>query len=359
MFKIYQKYLIKKFLVKFGYISLTFFALSVVLGVLEEISFFKNLESNFLFPLFLTLINAPSTLFEIFPFIVLLTTQFLFFELYKNKELNLLKTNGLNNIKIIKILTLTAFFIGILNISVFYNLSSGLKFYYSDIKNSFSNDNKYLAMVTNSGLWIKDETNNTKIISKSKKINDNILSEIVISEFDKKFNLIRIINSNKVDIKSNEWIIYNPQITTENNISFNEDVIYFKTNFNEEKINNSFSNISTLNLLKLYYLKKDFDKLGYSSDEVLIHIYKLFTTPFFYSILTILSSILMINISHIRSMLFHIILGILMSVIIYYINFILTSLSNSGRLPIVISTFFPLILFSLISLIGLVNINEK
>ena len=40
---------------------------------------------------------------------------------------------------------------------IFYNISSNLKFYYSNIKNNFSNDNKYLAMVTKSGLWIKDE----------------------------------------------------------------------------------------------------------------------------------------------------------------------------------------------------------
>ena len=36
------------------------------------------------------------------------------------------------------------------------------KFQYSNIKNSFSKDNKYLAMVTDSGLWIKDEISNKK-----------------------------------------------------------------------------------------------------------------------------------------------------------------------------------------------------
>ena len=116
MFKVYQKYLINSFLIKFSYISIIFFSLIIILSLLEEISFFKDLEINFLYPYFLTLLNAPITLFEIFPFIFLLTTQFLFYDLFKSDELNLLKKNGLNNLNIIKILFFLALCIGIFNI---------------------------------------------------------------------------------------------------------------------------------------------------------------------------------------------------------------------------------------------------
>ena len=126
MFKIYQKYLINSFLTKFLYISAIFFSLTIILSLLEELSFFKDYEINFLYPYFLTLLNAPITLFEIFPFIFLLTTQFLFYDLFKNDELNLLKKNGLNNLKVIKILFFLSILIGIFNVLIFYNFSSFL-----------------------------------------------------------------------------------------------------------------------------------------------------------------------------------------------------------------------------------------
>ena len=69
-------------------------------------SFFKNLNVSFLYPYFLTLLGAPITLFEMFPFIFLLSTQFLFYDLFKKEELNILKSNGLSNFRIIKILFL-------------------------------------------------------------------------------------------------------------------------------------------------------------------------------------------------------------------------------------------------------------
>ncbi len=359
MFKIYQKYLINTFLIKFIYITLVFFSLTIILGLLEEMSFFKDYQINFFYPYFLTLLNAPITLFEIFPFIFLLTTQFLFYGIFKNDELNLLKKSGLNNLKIIKILFLLSVCIGIFNIVIFYNFSSLLKFQYSNIKNNISDDNKYLAMVTDSGLWIKDEIDNKKLIIKSNNIKDNFLTNAVINEFDDNFELIRTIQSKKINIKDNDWIIYEPTISNNNNSKTLQDTITLSTNFNVKKINNLFSNISTLNLIALFNLKNDFDKLGYSSDEIQIHLLKLFTMPLFYGILTVLSSIIMFNFSKNRSLLVHVIFGILMSVIIYYINFIFNSLGNNGKIPIYLSIFFPLIIISLITIIGLVNINDK
>lgn len=359
MFKVYQKYLINSFIIKFIKISIIFFSLTIILGVLEEISFFKNLDQNIFYPYFLTFLNAPITLFEIFPFIFLLTTQFLFYDLFKNEELNLLKKNGLNNLKIIKVLFLLSIIIGIFNVLIYYNFASKLKFHYSNIKNGFSTDNKYLAMVTDSGLWIKDEINNRTLIVKSNLMKGDFLSKTIINEFDKDFKLLRTIQSEKINIKENDWIIYKPNITVNNVSKYVENTVVLKTNFNVKKINNLFSNISTLDLFKLFDLKKDFDKLGYSSDEIIIHLLKLFTLPIFYGVLTLLSSIIMFHFSKGRSLIFHIITGIVMSVLIYYMNFIFNSLGNSGKLPVFISIFFPLLIVSLTAIMGLININEK
>ena len=359
MFKVYQKYLIQNFFIKFFYITLIFLSLIFILGILEEISFFKDLEKNIFYSITLTLLNAPITLFEIFPFIFLLTTQFVFYDMIKSEELNVLKKNGLTNLNIIKILFLLSIIIGVINVLIYYNLASSLKFYYTNIKNSFSNDNKYLAMVTNSGLWIKDEINDKTLITNSNYIEKNFLKETTINEFDSNFILIQTIQSNNIDIENNNWIVYKPKITKNNITTEDNDQIIISTNFNVNKINNIFSNISTLNLSKLFNLKKEFEEVGYSTDEIVIHLLKLSSMPIFYGVLTVLSSIIMFNFTQQKSLLFHIIIGIFMSVIIYYLNFIFNSLGNNGRIPINVSIFFPLIIVSLFSIIGLVNINEK
>ena len=56
MFKIYEKYIIKNFINKILTVSLVFLGLVIVLNILEEISFFKNVDVNFAVPYFLMLL---------------------------------------------------------------------------------------------------------------------------------------------------------------------------------------------------------------------------------------------------------------------------------------------------------------
>ncbi len=359
MLKTYEQYLVKSFLNKFLLISFIFFCLIIVLSILEEISFFNNIEINFLYPYFLTLLSSPITLFEIFPFIFLLSTQFLFYGLFKSSELNLLKINGLSNIKIIKILFLTAFFIGLITVLIFYNAASKLKFIYTDLKNSFSEDNKYLAVVNDTGLWLKDEIYDKTLIVKAGYIEDNFLINVIINEFDKEFNLQRTIQSEKIDISNKNWVLTKPKISNKNISNEIDENFILQSNFDREKINSLFSNISTLNILELFSLKEDYEKLGYSSDEIVIHLLKLSSTPLFYGILTVLSAVIMFNFKRDKSLFYHVILGILMSVIIYYINFMFTSLGNNGKIPIISSIYLPILFISIFAIIGLIRVNEK
>ena len=359
MYNTFEKYLIKNFINKFLIISLIFFSLIIILSILEEISFFKNTDVKFFIPYLITLLSAPITLFEIFPFIFLIATQFLFYDLFSKDELNLIKINGLSNLKVIKILFFSSFFIGILTVLIFYNAASTLKFFYTDFKNDYSKDNKYLAVVNDSGLWLKDEINGSTIIVKANYIEDNYLIDVVINEFDNSFNLLKTIQSKKIYIKNELWIIEGASITSKNITETKDENFSYQTSFSTQKINTLFSNMSTLNILKLFNLKKVYENLGYSSKEIEVHLVNLCSTPFFYAVLTVLSSIIMFNISKNRSLFFHIIFGVLMSVIIYYINFIFNSLRNNGKIPVYPSIFFPLFIIFVLSAIGLVNINEK
>ena len=94
------------------------------------------------------LMNSLSILYLIFPFIFLISAQFFFIKILDSNELIAFKNYGLSNNKILSIVALTSFVAGIVIISVFYNVSAILKFQYLDIKNKYTNDNKYLATVT-------------------------------------------------------------------------------------------------------------------------------------------------------------------------------------------------------------------
>ena len=356
--KTYTKFLVNGFIKSFFNVFVVMITLVFILNILKEIEFFSNKEVNSLYPIYLSLMGSPSIIFEMFPFIFLIATQFFFLKLFNNDEINIFKYSGLKNIKIINILSIVSFFIGILTITVFYSLSSNLQHYYLQIKNQFSKDKVYLAVINKNGLWIKDVVNNQTNIINSSKIDNNFLTNTFITTFDEDFNLIRSLKSNKIDIKNKEWLIYDATIFKDN-ISQKSDLIKFRSNFNQRRIESLFSNLSSLSLLKLIDLRHNYKSLNYSTVDVDMQIYRIATYPLFLVIMTILSSIIMLNTKKTSSKVLKIIIGLFFSVVIYYINNFFNVMGSTEKLPLMVSIWTPIIFLSLINLIMLVNINEK
>src|SRR6056300_90393 len=356
--KTYTKFLINGFIKSFLNVFFVMISLVFILNILKEIEFFSNKEVNSLYPIYLSLMSSPSIIFEMFPFIFLISTQFFFLKLFDNDEINIFKYSGLKNFKIINILSLVSFFIGILIITAFYSLSSNLQHYYLQVKSQFSEDKLYLAVINKNGLWMKDIVNNQTSIINSSKIDNNFLTNTTITTFDEDFNLIRSIKSNKIDIKDHEWLIYDAAII-EDNLSQKNDLIKFKSNFNQKRVESLFSNLSSLSLLKLIDLRQSYKSINYSTVDVDMQIYKVATYPLLLVIMTILSSIIMLNTKKSSSKVLKIIIGLFFSVLIYYINNFFNVMGSTEKLPLVISIWTPIVFLALINLIMLVNINEK
>ena len=100
LIKTYQKYLTKTFISLLLQITFVFFSLIIILSLFEEISYFKDLDTNFFYPIFLTFLNSPSIVYNIFPFIFLISTMFFFIKIAEKNELNIYKRYGLTNFKI-------------------------------------------------------------------------------------------------------------------------------------------------------------------------------------------------------------------------------------------------------------------
>ena len=359
MIKVYQTYIIKSYFKIFSFVFLSFFSLIIILNIFEEISFFKDQQSNLLIPFLLTFLNAPSIIYETFPFIFLISIQFFFIRLLDKDELDIFKKISLSNFKIISIVSFFSFILSILIIIVFYNLSSNLKFMYLDIKNKYSKDNKYLAIVTENGLWIKDEINNKINIINAEKIENQTLKSVTINQFSKDYKNTKNILADEINISNKKWKIKKGNFSNKNGKMEIKENIIFETNFNSKIINTLFSDLSSLNFFELRSLKNDYKKLGYSLTNINVHYQRLFSYPFYLTIMTLFGSIVMLNIKRNKSKIFHIILGTLFSVLIYYINYFSALLGENEKLPEAISIWLPLVIISLFCTIGLVNINEK
>ena len=361
MLKTYENYLTKLFLKNISIIFIIFVFLSFFLNIFEEIKYFEDKNSDLYYPIILTILNIPSIIFEILPFIFLLGVMFFFINLYENDEIELLRSNGIDNIKITMTISIVSLVVGIILIVIYYSFSANLKSIYLNIKYKYSSDGDHLAVVNEDGLWIKEinQEDNKIFIVNAKKYKINILESIEIIKLDKNYKLINTIIAEKANIIKKDWILNNVKIYSDEKNTRNYNSYKYSSSFNSEIISNLYSNLNSLNILQLIELKKNYKSIGYSVTEVNLHLNKIYSMPMFYILMTILGFIIINKLKRIKSKFFIISIGIFISVIIYYLNYFSSLLGNNGVLPIYLSVWIPLLIMFLICNIGLLRINEN
>ena len=356
--KIYIKFLILNYYKSFFYVLSITLSLVFILNLLSELEFFKDIDINFSLPLFLAFLNSPAMIFEIFPFIFLITTQLFFIKLFNNNELEIFKYSGLKNTNLLLIINSFALITGILIVTIFYNLSSNLKNIYLDIKSDYTTDGKYLAVITKNGLWIKDKVGEKIYMVNAFEIKDNLLTNSFITEFDQNYNVIRNIKSSKIDITSKEWKIFDAKIF-KNDVYSNEDIIIINTNFDYERIQTLYSNLNSFNLFELLELRNNYKDLKYSLVELDLQLKKIITYPIFLVLMTFFSSAIMFRVKRLDNTTVKISLGLFFSVIIYYLNNFFYVMGSTEKISTFSAILIPMILLSVTNIFILRKINDK
>ena len=356
--KTYINFISSVFLRSFVFVFLIIFSLVFIINLLTELEFFKDYDVSLFFTIYLSFINSPSMIFEIFPFIFLISTQLFFINLFQDNQIQIFKYSGLKNSKILFIISTITFLVGILIITIFYNISSNLKNLYLEVKSNYTKDGKYLAVINQNGLWIRDKIENKILIVNASKVDKNFLINSFITEFNTNYEVIRNIKSERIDIKDNTWIVNDAEIF-EKNVRIIKDKILINSNFNYDRINSLFSNLSSLSLLELMNLKKNYQSLNYSTVDINIQIQKIISYPIYLILMTILSAIIMLNSKRYKSSTLKLSLGLFFCVIIYYFNNLFNVLGSTEKINYFLSIWIPLLSLTFLTSLMTYNVNEK
>ncbi len=356
--KKYQIYIASVFFKYIFLISVVFLCLSFLLNFFEELKYFEEYNVSINYPIILTLLNSPSILFELFPFIFLLSIKFFYIFLNEKNEMEILRNHGINNSKILLFLSGCSLICSVFILLIFYTFSSNLKNHYLNLKNKFSSENEYLAVVNQNGLWIKEEINEYSNIIHAAKFNKNLIENITITQRNLYTNDTIIISAKIGDISSKNWSLKDVKIVDNLSSNKNLEIYNYTSSFDGELISNLFSNLNSLNIYQLNLLLSNYSEIGYSTTDVKIHLNKLYSLPIFYLLMTVLGLLIMMRFTFLKTKFFTIIAGISISVIVYYINYFSSLFGLNETIPIILSIWLPHLILFLICTIGVIKINE-
>ena len=363
MSNIILSYILKNFFKYFFILILIIYSFGVILNLFEEIEFFKNMNVDIFLPLMLTSIFVPSMILNLLPFIIFVSSMLYLIKLRNNKDLLILKINGFSNVKIFFIFAFTSFFIGWLILIAINPLTSSMLRYYEKTKSQYARDIDHLVSFNKNGLWIKENMYNGKRIITAKKPEGTNLIEVKIFQFDDKFLLKKKLFSKSVDIKEFDWKLFEVIVfeKDENSVFVKNEYkeLTISSNYNHEKIVNLFNNANTLSFIDLIFNYQDLLKKGYNKNFLEESLHLMLVIPFFLFLMTAIASILTIHTLKKSENLKFIIVGLAICILVYYLKDLSLALGKTGRIPIILSIWSPVIALSFFAFVGILQINEK
>ncbi len=361
MNKLLNKYLVFGFLKIIANVTLVFVALGIILNLFEEIEFFKNLNESLALPVVLSLSFVPSLIIELLPFIIFIAAMWYFVSLKSNTDFVSIKVFGYSNLKIIVILSFTAFMVGNFILFAVNPLTSGLVKYYEEVKARYSKDVDHLISINKNGVWIKENSKNELKIITAKSLENEYLNDVSIYIVDANNKFKSRIESKKAKIIENPWILEDVKIYSFNNEdkAILRDFYTFESTNTLDKIKSLYRNLDTISFISLITEYNTLNKKGYSKQILNEKINRFISLPIFLFVMVLLASIFTIGTLKKKQNFYLIIVSILTCVIVFYFKDLSIALGQTEKVSLTLSVWMPIIAVTLFSSIGIIQINEK
>ena len=356
-----NKYLAKEFFKIVINTSLIFFCLGFVLNLFEEINFFKDLEVGINIPIILSVLFVPSLLYNMFPFVILISGIWFFLRIKKTDEIIALKVSGISNFSIIIIPSIVSIILGILIITAFNPITSVLVKKYEIIKGSYEKDQEYLAAITVNGIWIREKNINKNNIIRSSNLNNENLIRVTIYEFDQENNFVKRIEAKSANISSFNWILKDVTIIDAdgNYLSSNISRLDYISMYDIQKIKSLYSNLDTISFWNLKNEIQLLEDRGYSTREMEAKFQRSFAFPFFLLSMVLLSGVFTLGMTFKENNWSYVFIAIITSVLVFYFNDFSAALGKTEKLPILISVWMPIVIIFIFSGAGVIHANQK
>ena len=364
MLKSINRYIINEYIKSLFVVIAVMLSIVLLINLLDEFNFFKSKKDlKFIFFIIFTILKIPNLLINLFPFIVLFGGIVFYLKIYNHNEVISLRVMGYSNIQIILIPALTSFIIGYIIVFLIVPFSSSMLRYYESLRSEY-NETKNLVFVNETGIWILDKNEKEKNIIRIEKISKDfsVVNQITIYNYDSSNNFIKRIDATEGFIKDKNWQLNKVYIISANKKNNKENYLNnynYTSNVNISELKNVYKNTDTTSLLDINKEMAILEDKGYSTIDLRIRYQKLISFPIYLLAMSILSGLMIINLGKTSNYLKYGSYGVIISVMIYFLNDLSITIAKSGIISVDFSVWIPIFLIILINLVGITQVNAK
>ncbi|ETW14455.1 YjgP/YjgQ family permease [Roseivivax marinus] len=357
-------YFARRFLMMFLGLFAVF---ALFLGLLDLVEQLRRFDGEVAFGnvVTLTLLNAPSSLYEMLPLIMILASVAVFLSLARSSELVVARASGRSGLVALVGPVMVAALTGCISVAVLNPIAAATSQRFETLSERYSNGETDTLSIGEDGLWLRqgDRTGQTVIRATRANADATTLFDVTFVTYDADVGPVRRVEAESATLGDGAWTLTNakswPLAPGQNAEALSEtfDELRIESTLTRENIRDRFGRPSAVPIWALPGYIADLERAGFSAQRHIVWFWMELARPLFLVALVMLGAGFTMRHSRLGRTGLSVLTAVLLGFGLYYVRNFAQILGETGQIPAIPAAWVPPVA-SLLLALGLILQRE-
>lgn len=351
-------YFARRFTMSFVFLTAVFYALVVLVDLIEQTRRFSDFDVTLQERLGLTFLHAPETINQILPLIMILATVVLFLGLARTSELVVTRASGRSAMRSLMAPVLVSLFIGGFAVAMLNPIVAATSKRYSTLAETYRSGGASTLLISSEGLWLRQgsPTGQTVIRAARTNADASVLYDVTFVAYGQKDGPKRRIEAASAALKDGEWSLRQAKVwplvsglNPEANAA-THDLLRVPSTLTLDSIRESLGSPSSISIWDMPYFIDQLEQAGFSARRHKVWFQAELARPFFLMAMVLVASAFTMRHTRFGGTGTAVLSAVLMGFGLYFIRSFAQILGENGQIPILLAAWAPPIASILLAL---------
>ncbi len=359
------RYLVRTYLLNLVYLLLALLAIIYLFDTVELLRRASKYEDvTFMMVLQMGLLKLPEVGQVLFPFVVLFSGMYTFWQLTRRSELVVVRSAGFSVWQFLTPILFVAVAIGILQMMVINPVGSVFLSKFDHMEQKYLKRGGSEIAVFKEGLWLRQAYKNGEekgyVILHAPRVDQTgwVLQNPTVLFFDFDDTFFKRLDARKASLGPGRWLFEDVQINNGNNQVEEIPHYVLQTSLTIQDVEDSFSSPDSMSFWRLPAHIKILENAGFSAARLRVHYNTLLAQPLMLAAMILLAATVSMRSSRMKGGAYLFALGIFMGFVIFFLSSFLQAMGVSGQIPVVLAAWSPALISTLIGVSVLMRLED-
>ncbi|MGH1353509.1 MAG: LPS export ABC transporter permease LptG [Thalassovita sp.] len=359
-------YFARKFTMIFLGILGVFFMLMALIDLVEQISRFSARGVSLPQIFELTLLNAPKSIYDILPLVMILSTVTLFLGLSRSSELVVARAAGRSALRSLMAPVCVAALIGIVTVGMANPIVSVTSKRFNDLYDGYRNEGVDVLSISAEGLWLRQGGNEGQTVIRASNANADgtTLYDVTFLAYAPVGGPVRRIEARSATLSEGAWILTNAKVwpltagLNPEGLSAEHDTLSLPSTLTQDRIRDSFGTPGVISVWDLPQYIRQLQEAGFSARRHVVWLQIELARPLFLIAMVLVASAFTMRHTRFGHTGISVLAAIMLGFGLYYIRNFAQILGENGQLPVMLAAWAPPVASVLLALGILLHMED-